>query len=369
MDANQNLKQEVKFRVTSKVAGQKPWSEKWAVKMGEGEEFIVTDEILKYPTHLITGKTVCTFSMLDSKLNFEYRESEKPCLVSGNPYTGGPSEHIPVSEGDGIEIGEGIKIEIVKAPLLPKQNAQENDGPSVLSLVQPSALAPKSETESPIDIHVPEPTAAAIVNEANEESIVTENDHEADSRLMASEEIVTEEKHPEHSHPESHSEEENHEESNREEVHAHAQFHSSSKGTKEKFDFQKFILPVKNWSSQISKDKATRVAGIGALALMSGVLLWKVVNTNGGKMSKGEPKPERNLAELPLSGERIEIEPLQPGISLREIDSRINQMNALGARIGGRVSPQHSERQAPMTQTTSLKSRSSHPSSTPKKKR
>ncbi len=128
MDQTINEKVEIKFRVTSKLTNQKPWSEKWAVKMGDGEEFVVTEEILKLPDSASPPKVICIFSLFNGRLNYEQHDSGRITTLNGVVV----SSQV-VSEGASVEVGEGTKIEIVKAPALGAPSAQTHDGPSVVA--------------------------------------------------------------------------------------------------------------------------------------------------------------------------------------------------------------------------------------------
>jgi len=128
MDQTSTEKVEIKFRVTSKLTNQKPWSEKWAVKMGDGEEFVVTEEILKLPDSATPPKVICIFSLFNGRLNYEQHDSGRITTLNGAVV----SSQV-VSEGASVEVGEGTKIEIVKAPALGAPSAQTHDGPSVVA--------------------------------------------------------------------------------------------------------------------------------------------------------------------------------------------------------------------------------------------
>jgi hypothetical protein len=343
MDASRDQKHEIKFRVTSKATGQKPWSEKWAVKMGEGEEFVVTDEILKFPSHEISGRIVCTFSMIGEKLQFEYRDKERICSVSGNTFAGAAlSEQRAVTEGDFIEIGESIRIEIVKAPALPKKNAQEDDGPGV-----PVSLpdAERNEDSAPhIDLshelsHEEAPAERGgelhLVPEAIEPSTPVA---EPAPKLSDFAPIIEEESSPEptalHARDagEESPSEENEEEIQASPSAAYAPQAASAVKPKKSVDLKALLLPVSRIGKQILSDRNTRAAAMGAVALMGGVLLWKVVNA--GKYTKSA-RVERNLADTAEVGElpHVEIEPLSEGLPLAEIQNRNAQFDALDARI------------------------------------
>ena len=374
MDASRDQKQEIKFRVTSKITGQKPWSEKWAVKMGDGEEFIVTDEILKFPTSEITGRVVCTFSLVNEKLQFEYRDQDRPCTVSGNPLAPGASENLPVTEGDQIDIGEGIRIEVVKAPALPKKNAQEQDGPSVpMALTGQilNSMSAEAGAASPLapmpEIYVPEETVAASLAEAeptmqssasirleNEEPRArtntgvshphTESRPENSSFTTVGESLSSEEADAAHaartpndagsdSGP-SHTERTTDEGSG--EVHQMHTTSTLSPVKKKAFDFRGMVAPIRQHLRDTFADRNTRVAAIGALAIMGGVLVWKSVN-NGKYASM---TPSRSIAESAggrYDGGRVQVDPLQPGVPIAEIQGRIPQIDALSDRLRARA--------------------------------
>lgn len=115
----------LKFRVAS--LGETKWTEKWGVSLTAGEEFHVTDKLLKLPFLENPPKTVCIFSVDGGALRFQQLDTDRAVTLNGQP-----EKDCSPRLGDKIQIGETISIEVLLAPT-PKISvrADESNGPKV----------------------------------------------------------------------------------------------------------------------------------------------------------------------------------------------------------------------------------------------
>ncbi len=115
----------LKFRVSS--TKDPKWTEKWGVSLTTGEEFHVTDKLLKLPFQENPPKTVCTFSVDAGSVLFQHLDRDR--IVTRN---GTPESACSPRVGDKILIGETILLEVLVAPTAKASaRAAESPGPTL----------------------------------------------------------------------------------------------------------------------------------------------------------------------------------------------------------------------------------------------
>lgn len=134
----------LKFRVSSVI--EPKWSEKWGVSLSPGEEFHVTDKLLKLPFQENPPKTVCTFSITAGGLSFQHLDLDRVVTLNGVA----KRECMP-KVGDKIKIGETIVLEIVTAPIAKSLvKAEDQEGPSISETIgREEPTNPAIATEGP----------------------------------------------------------------------------------------------------------------------------------------------------------------------------------------------------------------------------
>lgn len=122
---------ELKFRVQSRSASKKRWNEKWKIRLSAGEEFHVTDQLLKLKG--VDPTIVCAFYVQDGSLYFQMRDDEFNAIVNGVS-----RRDAVVGKGDRIAIGELAEIQVLVAPNASKTEptltdvgGEESDGPTL----------------------------------------------------------------------------------------------------------------------------------------------------------------------------------------------------------------------------------------------
>lgn len=133
----------LKFRVSS--TKEPKWTEKWGVNLTAGEEFHVTDKLLKLPFQETPPKTVCTFSVDRGALLFQHLDLDRLATRNGTP----ENECNP-SVGDKILIGGTILVEVLVAPLVrASARADESPGPQVREIPEMKDLDRKPTADGP----------------------------------------------------------------------------------------------------------------------------------------------------------------------------------------------------------------------------
>jgi len=147
---------EIKLRVSSE-GGAKKWAEKWGLKIGPGEEFHVTDHLLKLPFSDPQPKTACVFYMDQGVLILESRDEDRDFRVNQVKI-----EKAKISVGDSIEVGQWIRIEVLKAPgpvvhRINSAASAESDGPTLVMGVQTiGGKLSNDDTKKGDDLELPE---------------------------------------------------------------------------------------------------------------------------------------------------------------------------------------------------------------------
>ncbi len=127
---------ELKFRVYSRSASKKRWNEKWKLKLVSGEEFHVTNQLLKIPPsdEVAPSDIVCVFYIQDGSLYFQMRDDHRTSIINGVA-----RPDAVVGKGDRIAIDEYAEILILQAPqasvdgptLTDVGALEEGDGPTL----------------------------------------------------------------------------------------------------------------------------------------------------------------------------------------------------------------------------------------------
>ncbi len=138
------------------------WTEKWGVSLTSGEEFHVTEKLLKLPFQETPPKTVCTFSIDQGSLRFQHLDTDRKVTHNGKP-----EKECRPNVGDKLLIGETIQVEVLAAPIaksLVTVKEEDSLGPVIRSEISiPEADGPTltmTMTATPMEVESLSPFSA-----------------------------------------------------------------------------------------------------------------------------------------------------------------------------------------------------------------